>query len=136
MKFLTALVLGALAGLLLGYVLFGTTWKRHYENQFVLGVMDQAYVALQISQDRHDPLRISIASELPEYALRLSQDFPPSPLRDQALWMIRTYYDRNAIQFPLRIQDILEGLPSEPPAHIVQVIKELDEAAAEGGASP
>ena len=136
MKTPTAIILGALAGVLLGHVLFGLTAKRQYENQLILGILDQAYVALQISQDRHDPLRISIESELPAFAVRLSEELPPSPLRDEALWMIRMYYDRNGIQIPVRIEGIMRDLPSEPPAHIMQVAAELDESAVEEKPDP
>jgi hypothetical protein len=130
MKVIVVFLAGALAGILVGLLLIGRPLQRRYENQYVLGVLDQAYVALQISQGRSDLLQRSIEEALPAYVTNLTQAFPPSPLRAEALWMIRAYYERNALIFPDDIKAVIEGLPAVPPEGCRQKLEELDRASA------
>ncbi len=124
--------LSVLAGFLLGiaamwFVVKQTTVKV-FANQYLVGVMDQAYVALNIRAGKQMKLLTNIEAALPSYALAVDDGFRGHANSTNALWMIKAYYERNEIAIPPEIKGILDALPPEPPTSCQIRLRALDKA--------
>ena len=126
------LSLAALAGLVVGVV---ATWflvvrptGRVVANAYLVGVMDQANVALHIRAERQMELLTNIEASLPSYVLAVDQGFRGYPGSTNALWMVKAYYERNKIAIPSEIKGILDALPPKPPTACQLRLRALDKA--------
>jgi hypothetical protein len=130
MKF--KIFLSLLAGFALGvaamwFVVKQTTVKV-FANQYLVGVMDQANVALHIRAGKQMELLTNIEAALPSYVLAVDDGFKGNPGSTNALWMVKAYYERNAIVIPAEIKGILASLPSKPPTSCQIRLRALDKA--------
>src|SRR6266404_7083307 len=89
-----------LAGFVLGVVAIGILVKQTtgkvFANQYLIGVMDQANVALHIRAGKQMELLTNIEASLPSYVLAVHDGFRGNPGATNALWMVKAYYERNA----------------------------------------
>ena len=112
-------VLAAVGGLIVGVVamwfLVARTTGRVFANQYLIGVMDQANVALHIRAGRQMELLTNIEAAFPAYVMAVDQQFRGDPGSTNALWMVKAYYVRNQIAIPGQIRSILDALPPQPP---------------------
>jgi hypothetical protein len=124
------LSIAALAGLIVGLVamwfLVARTTGRVFGNQYLVGVMDQANVALHIRAGRQMQLLTNIEASLPSYVLAVDQEFRGYPGSTNALWMVKAYYERNQITIPSEIRGILDSLPPKPPTACQIRLRALD----------
>lgn len=130
----TKALLSALAGFVLGvsvmwFVVRQTTVKV-FTNQYLVGVMDQANVALHIRAGKQMELLINIDAALPTYVLAVDQQFKGHPGFTNALWMVKAYYERNGITFPSEIKSIMDSLPPKPPTACQIRLRALDKLSA------
>ena len=127
------ITLAALAGLLVGIVamwlLLARTTSQAFTNLYLVGVMDQANVALHIRAGKQMTLLTNIEAALPSYVLAVDQEFRGDPNSTNALWMVKAYFDRNEIAIPAGIKGILDALPSKPPTSCQIRLRALDKAA-------
>jgi hypothetical protein len=130
----TKIVLAVLVGLVIGVVamwfIVAQTTGRVFSNQYLVGVMDQANVALHIRAGKQMELLTNIEASLPEYVLTVDQEFKEHSNSTDALWMVKAYYERNQIAIPAEIRSILNSLPPKPPTACQIRLRKLD------GASP
>ena len=124
--------LSVLAGFVLGvlamwFVVKQTTVKV-FANQYLVGVMDQANVALHIRAGKERELLAKIESALPSYVLAVDEGFRGNAASASALWMVKAYYERNQIAIPLEIKGILDSLPPKPPTACQIRLRALDKA--------
>jgi hypothetical protein len=124
--------LSVLAGFAFGvaamwFVVKQTTVKV-FANQYLIGVMDQANVALYIRAGKQMELLTNIEARLPSYVLAVDNGFRGNPGSTNALWMVKAYYDRNAIAIPPEIKGILDSLPPKPPTSCQIRLRALDKA--------
>lgn len=122
--------LSVLAGFLLGvlamwFVVKQTTVKV-FANQYLVGVMDQANVALHIRAGKQMELLTNIEAALPSYVLAVDDGFRGYAGSTNALWMVRAYYERNRIVIPSEIKGILDSLPPKPPTSCQIRLRALD----------
>lgn len=128
------LFLSVLAGFVLGVVamwfVVQQTTVKVFENQYLMSVMDQANVALHIRAGKQLTLLTNIEAALPGYALAVDQGFKGHASSTDALWMVKPYYERNAIAIPPEIRGIMDSLPSKPPTSCQIRLRALDKASA------
>ena len=126
------LFLSVLAGFVLGIVamwfVVQQTTVKVFENQYLMSVMDQANVALHIRGGKQMTLLTNIEASLPSYALVVDQEFRGHANSTNALWMVKAYYERNAIGIPPEIKGIMDSLPSKPPTFCQIRLRALDKA--------
>jgi hypothetical protein len=124
------LFLSVLAGFVLGVVamwfVVKQTTVKVFENQYLVGVMDQANVALHIRAGKQMTLLTNIETALPSYVLAVDQGFREHSLSTNALWMVKAYYERNGIAIPPEIKSIMDSLPPEPPTFCQIRLRALD----------
>lgn len=128
----TKVFLSILAGFVLGvlamwFVVKQTTVKV-FANQYLIGVMDQANVALHIRAGKQMELLTNIEAALPSYALAIDDGFRGHAGSTNALWMVKAYYERNGIPIPPEIKGILDSLPPKPPTACQVRLRALDKA--------
>jgi hypothetical protein len=124
--------LSALAGFLLGvlamwFVVKQTTVKV-FATHYLSSIMDQANVALHIRAGKQMELLTNIDEALPGYVEVVNSEFRGNPGSTNALWMVKAYYDRNAIVIPPEIKGILDALPPKPPTSCQIRLQALDKA--------
>ena len=122
--------LSVLAGFVLGvlamwFVVKQTTVKV-FANQYLVGVMDQANVALHIRAGKQMELLTNIEAALPSYVLTVDEGFRGHPGSTNALWMVKAYYERNKIVIPPEIKGIMDSLPAKPPTACQIRLRALD----------
>ncbi len=126
----TKLALATVGGLIVGVVamwlLVARTTGRVFANQYLIGVMDQANVALHIRAGRQMELLTNIEAALPSYVLAVDQQFRGDPGSTNALWMVKAYYVRNQVAIPAEIQSIMDSLPPQPPTACQVRLRALD----------
>jgi hypothetical protein len=127
LSFLAGFVLGVLA---MWFVVKQTTVKV-FANQYLVGVMDQANVALHIRAGKQMELVTNIEAALPGYVLAVDDGFRGDAGSTNALWMIKAYYERNKIAIPPEIKGILDSLPPQPPTACQIRLRALDKASTE-----
>ena len=124
------IAIAAVAGLVIGIaamcILVKQTTVKVFNNQYLVGVMDQANVALHIRAGKQMELLTNIEASLPGYVLAVDDGFRGHALSTNALWMIKAYYERNEIAIPSEIKGILDSLPPEPPRSCQIRLRELD----------
>ena len=122
--------LSVLAGFVLGvvamWVLVKQTTVKVFANQYLVGVMDQANVALHIRAGKQMELLTNIEAALPSYVLAVDEGFRGHAASTNALWMVKAYYERNQIVIPPEIKGILDSLPSKPPTACQIRLRALD----------
>ena len=127
------IILSVLAGFVLGVVAMWSVVKQTtvkvFENQYLVGVMDQANVALHIRAGKQMELLTNIEAALPSYVLAVDDGFRGHAGSTNALWMVRAYYERNEIVIPPEIKGILDSLPPKPPTSCQIRLRALDKAA-------
>ena len=127
------IILSVLAGFVLGVVamwfVVKQTTVKVFENQYLVGVMDQANVALHIRAGKQMELLTNIEAALPSYVLAVDDGFRGHAGSTNALWMVRAYYERNEIVIPPEIKGILDSLPPKPPTSCQIRLRALDKAA-------
>src|SRR5690242_10865386 len=100
----TKIFLSVLAGFVLGVVAMWFAVKqttvKAFANQYLVGVMDQANVALNIRAGKQLELLTNIERALPGYAIAVSEEFRGNPGSTNALRMVKAYYERNGITIP------------------------------------
>ncbi|MCX6922482.1 MAG: hypothetical protein NT154_04600 [Verrucomicrobia bacterium] len=124
--------LSVLAGFVLGvvamwFVVQQTTMKV-FANQYAVGLMDQANVALHIRAGKQMVLLTNIEASLPSYVLAVDGGFRGHAGTTNALWMVKAYYERNNIAIPAEIKGILDSLPPQPPTSCKIRLRALDNA--------
>lgn len=126
------LFLSVLAGFVLGVIATGFVVKQTtvkvFENQYLASVMDQANVALHIRAGKQMTLLTNIETALPSYVLAVDHEFRGHDGSTNALWMVKAYYERNAIPVPPEIKGILDSLPPKPPTSCQIRLRALDNA--------
>jgi len=124
--------LSVLAGFVLGVVamwfVVKQTTVKVFANQYLVGVMDQANVALHIRAGKQMELLTNIEAALPSYVLAVDEGFRGNAASTNALWMVRAYYERNQIVMPPEIKGILDSLPPKPPTSCQIRLRALDKA--------
>ena len=127
------IILSVLAGFVLGVVamwfVVKQTTVKVFENLYLVGVMDQANVALHIRAGKQMELLTNIEAALPSYVLAVDDGFRGHAGSTNALWMVRAYYERNEIVIPPEIKGILDSLPPKPPTSCQIRLRALDKAA-------
>ena len=123
--------LSVLAGFVLGVVVMWFVVKQTtgkvVANQYLVGVMDQANVALHIRAGKQMELLTNIEASLPSYVLAVDEGFRGHAGSTDALWMVRAYYERNDMVIPPEIKGILDSLPPKPPTSCQIRLRALDE---------
>ena len=114
MKPLLSFLAGLAAGALLVALWQAVPLRQQAANQYVLGAVDQAFIGLCLTEGRTDSLRETIEQTLPEYARTVHTRYLASPLANDALWLIRRYYERNGLQIPAQAKPYLAGVPAQP----------------------
>jgi hypothetical protein len=121
-----------LAGFVIGAVATGLvvarTTGRAFASLYLVGVLDQANVALHIRAGKQTELLTNIEAALPGYVLAVNQGFRGNAESMDALWMIKAYYVRNQIAIPPDIKGILDSLPPKPPSSCQLRLRALDGA--------
>jgi hypothetical protein len=124
--------LSVLAGFVLGvvamWILVKQTTVKVFANQYLVGVMDQANVALHIRAGKQMELLTNIEASLPSYVLAVDEGFRGHAGSTNALWMVKAYYERNRIVIPPEIKGILDLLPPKPPTACQIRLRALDKA--------
>ncbi len=122
--------LSVLAGFVLGVVamwfVVKQTTVKVFANQYLVGVMDQANVALHIRAGKQMTLLTNIEAALPSYVLAVDEGFRGHAGSTNALWMVKAYYDRNEIAIPPEIKGIMDALPDKPPTSCQVRLRALD----------
>src|ERR1043165_9610089 len=102
------LFLSVLAGFVLGVVVMWVVVKQTtvkvFENQYLVSVMDQANVAHHIRAGKQMALLTNIEAALPSYVLAVDEGFGGRAGSTNVLWMLKAYYERNAITIPPEIK--------------------------------
>lgn len=119
-------LLGILVGCITSTVFVGGKAAAVYQDQYMMSVMDQANVALQLSSHKQDALQKTIESSLPSYALTIHNNFKDHSQSVDALWMIKAYYDRSKTPLPPEIKSIIAALPPKPPTACQLRLRALD----------
>jgi hypothetical protein len=131
----TKIVLSILAGFVLGvlamWFFVKQTTVKVFANQYLVGVMDQANVALHIRAGKQMVLLTNIDAALPGYVLAVDDGFRGNAGSTNALWMIKAYYERNKIAIPPEIKGILDSLPPQPPTACQIRLRALDKISTE-----
>jgi len=122
--------LSVLAGFVLGVVamwfVVKQTTVKVFANQYLVSVMDQANVALHIRAGKQMTLLTNIEAALPSYVLAVDAGFRGQAASTNALWMVKAYYEKNAIAIPPEIKGILAALPDKPPTSCQIRLRALD----------
>ena len=71
-------------------------------------------------------LLTNIEAALPSYVLAVDAGFRGQAASTNALWMVKAYYERNAIAIPPEIKGILAALPDKPPTSCQIRLRALD----------
>lgn len=133
MKPSLGLVLLFLSGVAVGGTVIGVAVSRSYQklyaDQYVIGVRDQANVALSIRAGRQKVLADRIEASLPSYVMAIHDNFGGNANATDSLWMIKAYYERNNRPVPAEISPILTSLPPQPPTSCQLRLKALDQKA-------
>jgi hypothetical protein len=115
----TKIFLSVVVSFVLGAVVMWCVMRQRTMNvfgqQYLVGVMDQANVALHIRGSKQGELLKTIDASLPEYVSVVDQVFRGHDGSTNALWMVKAYYERNGIAIPSEIKGILDSLPPKPP---------------------
>ena len=124
------IVVSVAGSFLLGAIVTWSVIRQRTTNafayQYLVGVMDQANVALHIREGKQRDLLEVIDAQLPTYVLVVDQVYRGHAISTNALWMVKAYYERNGIGIPSEIKDILESLPPRPPAVCLRRLEALD----------
>jgi len=104
------------------------TTVKVFGNQYLVSVMDQANVALQIRAGKQMNLVTNIEAALPSYVISVDQGFRGLAGSTDTLWMVKAYYERNHIAVPSEIRSILDSLPPKPPTVCQMRLRALDRA--------
>ena len=114
-KFFLSVLAGFVLGVVAMWFVVKQTTVKVFENQYLVGVMNQANVALHIRAGKQMTLLTNIETALPSYVLAVDQGFRGHAGSTNALWMVKAYYERNEIAIPPEIKGILDALPDKPP---------------------
>ncbi len=111
-------LIGLVAGSGIAFLVWGIPLHRRVANQYLLSVLDQAFIAVQLSEGHAAAVEENVGRSLPEYvrAINGQQKLRDHDLAVNALWMVRLFYERQNLSPPQDIQSILYNLPSEVPA--------------------
>src|SRR6266853_6692999 len=115
LKILFSVLAGFVLGVVAMWILVKQTTVKVFANQYLVGVMDQANVALHIRAGRQMELLTNIEAALPSYVLAVDEGFRGHADSTNALWMVKAYYERNKIVIPPEINGIMDSLPPKPP---------------------
>lgn len=107
-------------------------FQQAFWRTYAVGVMDQAWVALNINSGTEKRLEVWIQKDLPQYV----QAIATSPIKDEnvvlsALWMVKAYYQKGQVPIPEEIMATLAALPEKPPTSCQLRLRELEKAKAE-----
>lgn len=111
-------LIGLLAGSGVAFLVWGIPLHRQVANQYLLSVLDQAFIAVQLSEGHSAAVQENIGRSLPEYVRAIDSQYKrqDNDLVVNALWMVRLFYERQNLSPPSNIQSILYNLPPEVPA--------------------
>ena len=106
--------------------------QQAFWRAYAFGVMDQAWVALNIHSGTEKRLEGWIQKDLTNYV----QAIAASPIKDEkeglnALWMVKAYYEKSQIPIPVEIKATLAALPERPPTSCQLRLRDLEKAKAE-----
>src|SRR6266404_7497315 len=110
-----SVLIGFVVGATAVWVLVKQTTGKAFSNLYLVGVMDQANVALHIRAGKQMELLTNIEAALPSYVLAVDEGFRGHAGSTNALWMVKAYYERNKIVIPPEISGIMDSLPPKPP---------------------
>lgn len=96
---------------------------------YLMGVMDQANVAMHIREGKEAALLKNIEPSLPGYVMAIDHNLKSHKASTAALWMVKAYYERNNLDIPAEIRGILDSLPPKPPTACEIRLRALDAAA-------
>jgi hypothetical protein len=128
-KIICSVVAGFVLSVVAMWFVVKQTTVKVFANQYLIGVMDQANVALHIRAGKQMTLLTNIEAALPSYVLAVDQGFRGHAGSTNALWMVKAYYDRNQVRIPSEIQSILDSLPPKPPTACAIRLRALDRGA-------
>lgn len=127
-KLFLSVLAGFVSGVVAMWFVVKQTTIKVFETQYLMSVMDQANVALHIRAGKQMTLLTNIEAALPSYVLAVDQEFRGHAGSTNALWMVKAYYERNAIAIPPEIKGIMDSLPSKPPTSCQIRLRALDKA--------
>ena len=125
-KILLSVLGGFVLGVAVMWILVKQTTGKAFSNLYLVGVMDQANVALHIRAGKQMELLTNIEATLPSYVQAVLQEFKGNAGSTNALWMVKAYYERNQIMVPPEIKGILDSLPPKPPTACQIRLRALD----------
>jgi hypothetical protein len=125
-KIFLSVVAGFVLGVVAMWFVVKQTTVKVFANQYLVGVMDQANVALHIRAGKQMTLLTNIEAALPSYVLAVDEGFRGHAGSTNALWMVKAYYERNEIAIPPEIKGILAALPDKPPTSCQIRLRALD----------
>ena len=128
LKLTLSLLIGICLGAAAVWFLVTRITGKAFANQYVVGVGDQANVALHIRAGKQTALLPVIDVALPGYVAELDSTFKDVPGSIDTLWLVKAYYQRNKIPFPSEIQRIMDALPPQPPSSCQLRLRALDAA--------
>ena len=128
LKILFSVLAGFVLGVVAMWILVKQTTVKVFANQYLVGVMDQANVALHIRAGKQMELLTNIEAALPSYVLAVDEGFRGHADSTNALWMVKAYYERNKIVIPPEINGIMDSLPPKPPTACQIRLRALDKA--------
>ena len=128
LKIFFSILAGFVLGVVAMWILVKQTTVKVFANQYLVGVMDQANVALHIRAGKQMELLTNIEAALPSYVLAVDEGFRGHAGSTNALWMVKAYYERNKIVIPPEIKGIMDSLPPKPPTACQIRLRALDKA--------
>ena len=128
LKIFFSILAGFVLGVVAMWILVKQTTVKVFANQYLVGVMDQANVALHIRAGKQMELLTNIEAALPSYVLAVDEGFRGHAGSTNALWMVKAYYERNKIVIPPEISGIMDSLPPKPPTACQIRLRALDKA--------
>ena len=119
MKTPLKMYLAALAGAVLASFtitpLLGMKMASETAKLYSVSVYDKARVAASLEAGGHDEIVARLAQELGDAAVTINRQTPDNERSQNALWMIRTFFEVSGKPAPEKAQTILDKLPPEPP---------------------
>lgn len=104
---------------------YADTKDSQMEKQYAMTVLDQAYIAYQLQEGHAKSLQASILDTLPGYALSLHALQASPQGASEALWMIKTVFERSKHLVTPEVESILHQISEEPPQACKDLLETL-----------
>jgi len=122
-------------GLFLAGMIFGgaistfivaRAYSKQFRNFYLASITDHVNIALHLRAQKGDRLLDNLESGFKENVPMIQRQFRGDMHAIDVLWLIKVYYDRQSMDYPMEASAVLKALPAQPSAEVTRRLQALD----------